>query len=119
MTKRIALLSTLILSLVLLPGCPGAVSAFVGSWIITTSSNDWGLQINTNGEAIPFTVDLNLGGTWTWEVEGTRVVLHQAGGIGQNIWAAELTSETTMTGAWLSWEGQDYGNSNTFTAVKQ
>ena len=104
--------------LLLLPGCPGAVSAIVGSWIITTGGIDRGLQLNANGEAIPFTVDSLLLGTFTWEIDGTRVLIHQESGPYKWVWAAELMSETTMEGAWVAWTGS-IGNSSTWTAVKQ
>lgn len=77
------------------------------------------MQLEANGEAIPFVADGLFGGTWTWEVEGTRVLLHQVGGGNKRVWAAELTSDTTMTGAWVNWLGVSLGGSNTFTAVKQ
>ena len=119
MPKRIALLTMLILSLVLLPGCPGAGSALVGSWVITFSNTDYGLQINANGEAIPFMLDQIFGGTFTWEVEGTRVLLHHVLGGNEILWTAELTSDTTkMTGAWINYFGA-IGLSETFTAVEQ
>ena len=121
MTKRIALFATLILSLVLLPGCPGGVpSALVGSWIITSGGDDSGLQLNANGEAIPFFIDSKLTGVLTWEADGTRVLIHQViVGEGTFIYAAFLTSDTTMSGASVGWEGSVLGLSNTFTAVKQ
>lgn len=46
MAKRIALFGTLILSLGLLPGCPSAGSALVGTWIFTIGGSDLGIQIN-------------------------------------------------------------------------
>ena len=119
MTKRIALLGALILSLTLLPGCPGAVNAVVGSWIITLDMKEFGLQLNANGEAIPFMVDSLLPGSFTWEVAGTRVLFHQVNGDDKIVYAAELFSDM-LIGAAVSWAiGDTLGNSNTFTAVKQ
>jgi hypothetical protein len=118
MFPRIAILATLTLSLVFLPGCPGG-RAPVGSWIITWSGIDYGLQLNANGEAVPFMVDSNLVGTFTWEVDGTRVLMHHVNQSGKRVWVAELTSDTTMSGAWVGWFGQGVlGASNTWTAVK-
>ena len=120
MAKRIALLTTLIVSLALLPSCPAGVpSALVGAWVITADGTDSGMQINANGEAVPFMLDIVLSGTWTWEVDGTRVVLHQMNSVNNAVWVAELTSETAMEGAAIVWKGVSLGNSNTFTAVKQ
>jgi len=122
MTKRIALLTALILLLVLLPGCPpGSGSALVGSWTITFNTLDWGLQINTDGTAVPFQIGGGiLLGAFTWEIDGSRVLFHQENMDVRTIYAAELTSDTTMQGAFVRWAGSSLlGDSDTFTAVKQ
>jgi len=118
MNKQLSFLLVAVMLLLMLPGCPTAVSALVGSWIITSNSMDFGLQLNANGQAVPFMLDGILAGTFTWEVDGTRVLLHQVSGNNKLVWAAELTSETAMTGAFVFWTGSA-GTSDTFTAVKQ
>jgi len=120
MKRRIALLSMLILSLVLLPGCPSAGSALVGGWKMTFSGNlHYGIQLNANGEATSFVVDqFTLGGTLTWDIVGTRVLIHQDIANSRTVYAAELTSDTTMSGAYVRWSAQGLGISGTWTAVK-
>ena len=121
MTKRIALLSTLAFSLVLMPGCPTAGSAAVGDWLITYNNLDFGLRLKANGEAepIPFPSALQpLAGTFTWEVVGTGVVIYQEFANGKTVWAAELVSNTTMAGAWITWAGNNKGATDTWTAFK-
>lgn len=87
--------------------------------------DDWqehGTRPGTDAEreAVPFAVDVQLlAGTFTWEVEGDRVVFHQVAGGNRNIWAAELLSETSMSGAWVGWAGATHGVSTTFTAEKE
>ena len=119
MAKRIALLTTLILSLVLLPGCPNPGSALAGTWVFTIGGLDLGMQLNANGEAVPFMIDINTSGTFTWSVDGTRMTLDQVDGIDNTVWEARLTSDTMMFGAFVTWAGVFVGDSNTFSAVKQ
>jgi len=57
-------------------------------------------------------------GTLTWEVDGNRVVFNQRIPNGNIVWAAELTSATTMSGQWIVWEGPGFGNNSAWTAVK-
>ena len=121
MTKRTALLTTLILSLVLLPGCPGtptAGSAAVGDWLITYNNLVFGLELKANGEAVPIPLGQPLAGTFTWEVVGTGVVMYQEFANEKVVWAAELTSDTTMNGAFIVWAG-NIGVTHTWDAVKQ
>ena len=118
MKKRIALLATLAFSLVLMPGCPQTASDLAGDWVITTGVLDSGIQLNANGEAIPYLIDYLHPGTFTWEVEGTRVLFYQTSGNNKIVWAGELTSETTMNGAAVFWTGS-VGSSFGWSAVKQ
>lgn len=120
MQKPTALLTLLVASLTVLSGCPGE-NPLVGRWILTIGkSTERGLELMPNGEAVPFAVDVQLlAGTFTWEVEGDRVVFHQVAGGNRNIWAAELLSETSMSGAWVGWAGATHGVSTTFTAEKE
>lgn len=119
MTKQIVLLALPILSLVTLTGCPGAGSAVVGSWVITFNGPDYGMTFLANGQVIPFEIDAMLFGTFSWEQEGNRVVLHHVDGDSKVIWTAELTSNTTMNGAWIIFAGANAGVSNTWAGVKQ
>ncbi len=121
MNKQASLSLVVIVLLCLLPGCPGAPSALVGTWIITQlGGTQYGLELNADGTADPFTVTGTLDGTFTWEAEGTRVLFHQVTvSNNQIIWAALQTSDTTLSGAWVVWNGTDYGDSITFTASKQ
>ena len=118
MTKRIALLTTLLLSLVLMPGCPETGSVLVGDWIITVGSLDHGLQINADGTATSYMLDDIFPGTFTWKVDGTRVIFHHVSSVNKLVWVAELTSETTMNGAAVFWAGSVGSNYN-WSAVKQ
>jgi len=119
MFPRIALFTTLILSLVLLPGCPGAAAVVVGTWTITingVTSADLTIQADGTAVSIPLT------GTFTWNLDGTRVLLEQVHPHFSRVWSAELTSDTTMDGANVLWKGSTsvstVGDSQTFTGVK-
>lgn len=77
----------------------------MGTWVFTIGGLDLGMQLNANGEAVPYMLDDILPGTFTWEVDGTRVILHHVSSVNKLVWAAELTSETTMNGAAVFWAG--------------
>ena len=119
MTKRIALLTILILSLVLLPGCPGAGSALVGTWILTTNSFDYGLELHADGTATSFMIDFVYCCTLTWEVRGTEFIMRVVNSNDSYIFVGRIESETSMSGGWIIWEGMSEGESALWTAVKQ
>ncbi len=122
MTKRIALLATLILSLVLLPGCPG-VSPLVGIWIFTLGGMDAELELMANGDANSYVLPGNpaggLGGTLAWEAYGTEFILRQDAGPNFAVFVGRISGDTSISGVWIQWEGQNAGLSGTWTAVKQ
>lgn len=121
MVPRIALFATIILALALLPGCPGAPSALVGAWVITeVGGTKYGLELNADGTATPFMVDSTLSGTFTWESDENRVLFHQLRtDANRVVWAALIISDTSLSGAWVVWNGSAYGGSKTFSAAKQ
>jgi len=111
-----------VLLLLILPSCPGAPSALVGEWVITQAggSTEYGLELNADGTADPFTVTGTLNGIFTWESDGTRVLFHQVTVSNDMItWSALILSDTNLSGAWVTWNGTGYGDSNTFSAAKQ
>ena len=125
MTKRIALFSTLILSIVLLSSCPGGSTVLVGKWAYTYDggSTEYGIEFFADGTAEPFMIQFADVGTFTWEVEGTRVVIHQdastTGFSTTYIWAAELSEmDTVMSGARIGWKGVGKGSGKEFLAAK-
>ncbi len=120
MTKRIALLTTLILSLTLLPGCPG-VSPFVETWILTWGPNNLqrGLEVLPDGTATSFVVDAQIGGTLKWFEDGNQFILTQSLNA-KSIYSAGLSDDgNSMAGALVTWFGADPGTGDAFTAVKQ
>ena len=121
MTKRMALLSTLIVSLVLLPGCPGGVSALLGTWVFTINQVATGIELKANGEVELFSIanGPTLFGTINWEVNGSRFILSQFFSNNRTAYIAENTSNTMMSGAWVTWAGPGVGGSDTWNAVKQ
>lgn len=69
MLPRIAILASLLVSLVLLPGCPGA-SALVGTWAFTIETTLVGIALNADGSAAAVPIPPNntlLDGTLSWE----------------------------------------------------
>lgn len=119
MIKRKALLATLIVSLVLLPGCPGTVASVVGTWTLTINGvTSAGITLQTDGTAVSSLIT----GEFTWKLDGTRVLLEQVHPHFSRVWSAELTSDTTMTGANVMWKGSTsvstVGDSQTFTGLK-
>jgi len=120
MTKRFALLVTLVLLQVLLTGCPGG-SLLVGTWTITVGG-DYGLTLMADGTATSFAIpplSSGLPGALSWEQNGTEFILRQDGGGPSGIYAGRLTDNTSMSGGWVLWEGTHTGDGGKWSAVKQ
>lgn len=117
MTKRMALLFTLILSLVILPGCP-AVSALVGVWTFTTFT-DIGINLMADGTATSFASPGILLGDLTWEASGSEFIMRIDIGQDDLMYVGHIESDTTMNGAYVFWDGGSQGQSGVWTAVKQ
>jgi len=120
MPRRIALLSMLFLSLLLLPGCPGE-SPFVGTWVMTQGATTFGLEIKTNGEAeaIPLPPDYSTpNGTITWQDNGTDFTLRRENGVDSTIYIGRYSTSTTISGAWLIWDGASTGTDGLWSAVR-
>jgi hypothetical protein len=121
MKKQFTLSLVAVVLLLVLTGCPGG-SPLAGSWVITQAGGitEYGLELNADGTADPFTVTGTLNGTFTWESDGTRVLFHQVTVSNDMIvWSALILSDTNLSGAWVTWNGTGYGDSNTFSAAKQ
>jgi len=119
MTKRIALLATLILTLVLLPGCPGA-SALVGTWVLTMNATEFGLELMADGTATSFTVDSALDGTLQWWENGDQIILNQNSAGSRKISTGLIVAGgTVMTGPSLVWQGTGEGTTVAWSAEKQ
>lgn len=121
MRKRIICTTALLLTLSLLPGCPGAGNQLVGSWIVTADflNDTFGLQLNANGTATSFNAPILLLGDFTWEVNGTEFILRQEYSGSWNSYIARVTSDTFLQGGWVTWEGGLTGNGGVWSAVKQ
>jgi hypothetical protein len=99
MTRRIALFGALILSLVVLPGCPDASSAQIGTWAMSmVGGSDIGLEIQASGMASVFLMGTTLDRTFTWEVNGSEFLLRQV--LDDNMWivVANIDSDTSLNG---------------------
>ncbi len=122
MAKRFPLLIALTLALTLLSSCPGATSPLVGTWILTRGTNPMGLEIKANGEAESYSIPQgngHLGGELTWEVEGTRFLIHQfTAGPDYFIYAGRITNNSSIEGNYIGWDGQFAGSNGTWSAVK-
>lgn len=121
MTKRIAILTTLILSSVLLPGCPG-VSPLVGTWTFTIAGGDYGFTLMADGTATSFAIPplmSGLLGALSWEQNGTEFILRQDGGGPSVLFVGRVVGNTSISGAWVQWEGNHTGDGGEWSAVKQ
>jgi len=123
MTKRTALLTMLIVSLVILPGCPEG-SGLVGDWtmIVSYIAGDVGLNLLANGEAASFIApggSTPLDGTLTWEVNGSEFILRQVIPQGDAIYIGRLVGDSSISGVFIVWDGQVIGTHGTWSAVKQ
>ena len=122
MTKRIALLSTLILSLVLLPGCPGTPSAGLGVWIILIDGipNSIGAELTANGDVLPALGLSFMGGTVTWEqITDSEILIRQVVVNDLTVYYATLDSDTMMSGGWVKVDGIGEGGGGAWSATKQ
>lgn len=119
MTKRIALLTTLILSLVLLPGCPGTVSALVGTWALSMNATEFGLELMPDGTATSFMLDSTLEGTLRWWENGDQFILNQDATGSRTIYTGLIVAgSTAMAGSSLVWQGSGEGTVDTWSAGK-
>jgi hypothetical protein len=119
MTKRIFLFGFLIVSLVLMQGCPGAGSAFIGMWLLTVNGTDYGLEVLPNGEATSFAVNATLGGTLKWFADGDQFIMNQDNSGIALIYSGRLSMDGEfMVGARVIWLGQNQGTGATWSAAR-
>ena len=98
MTKRIAILVTLVLSLVALPGCPGAEGLGVWGFLPEGNSDLRGLDLRASGSAVQVALsNANFAGTLTWEqITASEILIRQNSGADSWIFYFRLTSGTSM-----------------------
>jgi len=119
MAKRIFLFGVLIASLVLMPGCPGAGSAFVGTWLLTVNGTDYGLEVLPNGEATSFAVNATLGGTLKWFADGDQFIMNQDNAGAGLIYSGNISMDGEfIAGARVIWTGQNLGTGATWSAAR-
>lgn len=119
MAERIALLSTLFLYLVLLPGCPGATGMFVGTWVLTIGITEYGLEVLPIGEATSFMIGSSLGGILMWFGDGSQFIMNQNNSGASLVYSGNLSMNgESMAGARVIWSGQNQGTGSTWTAVR-
>jgi len=117
MTKRIALLTTLIVSLVLLPGCPG-VNPLVGTWVFNVQGVNRTVILSADGMAL----STDFEGLLTWGVDGSEFRMGQFQSDDSRFaWTGRVNSESNgMSGWWIIWEGgAAEGMCDSWTAAKQ
>ena len=118
---RMTLLATIILSLTLLPGCHGS-SALIGDWTLSGLTTDIGLRLMANGRAESFQISAGgqtLGGTLTWEVNGSEFTLRQEQNLASYIYLGRLSGTTSVSGYFMAWDGAGIGDNGFWSAVKQ
>jgi len=119
MAKRLVLFGVLIVSLVLMPGCPGAGSAFVGTWVLTVNGTDYGLEVLPNGEATSFAVNATLGGTLKWFADGDQFIMNQDNAGSSLMYTGGISMDgSSMAGGRVIWSGQNTGNGTTWSAAR-
>jgi hypothetical protein len=119
MPIRIVLLATLILSLVILPGCP---SAGLGAWIVLIDGvvNSIGAELAANGDVLPVSGLQPFGGTVTWSrISDSEILFRQT--VANDLWIyyGTLDSDTTMSGGWMKVVGNGAGSGGLWSATKQ
>lgn len=121
MAKRIPLLLTLLISLVLMPGCPLGAGALMGQWAYVNDGKTYGLNLMANGQASSFAMppdNIALPGTLTWERNGDQFIMNQDYGSGRVIFSGIINSNTSMDGVWMEWIGTFKGDCQSWVANK-
>lgn len=121
MIGRIPLMLTLVLVLILLPGCPITASALLGNWTYMNDGISYGLTLLPNGQASSFPIagfNVTLPGTLTWERNGDQFVMNQDYGSGRVIFSGLIVSNTSLDGIWMEWIGTSKGDCQNWLADK-
>ncbi len=125
MTRCIALFTPLVISIILMSGCPVPAevpSVLVGAWTYTEGGGSLPIGINllADGTVTQFQIDNGpaLPSPLTWEVDGTEFTMRAGPNGARIIYGGRVTSDTSISGARVVWEGLGTGSANTWTAVK-
>jgi hypothetical protein len=126
MNNCVVLIGVTIVSLLSLPGCPGtpSPSPLLGAWTLMVGTDTIGLELMADGSAVATPAPDMLDGNLTWETIGTEFTLRRIkenpGGPTVSVhYVGRVTTDTTIFGAWIHWEGGPYGSSGLFSAQKQ
>lgn len=120
MRKCTALLATLILTLSLLPGCPGAGSPLVGTWRLAWGMAEYGVELLPDGTATSFMIDGVFEGTLRWWENGDQLVINQDFGPTRILFTGSVqNSSTYVEGLSLVWDSANPGTTTSWYANKQ
>jgi hypothetical protein len=89
---------------------------------MTVGANTFGLEIKTNGEAEAFPLppdNSTPNGTISWQDNGTDFILRRENGSYSTMYIGRISTSTTVSGAWLIWDGVTTGTDGLWSAVKQ
>jgi len=111
MKKKMSLMLFAAMVIVLFHGCPIGNSAYVGSWVFTINSQEYGLELKANGEAEAFEHSggpLFIGES-TWQTFDGDLIVQQVSGQFKWIFAAHLATDTSLFGARVEYKGASPG----------
>jgi hypothetical protein len=119
MVKRVVLTLGLVVAVLFVSGCPGAFSPLVGTWSLSTGGGFFGLELKADGTATSFLMTNILSGPLTWEINGSEFTLRHEATNSNYVYVGRVTDNSSISGAWVIWEGSNIESSDSWSATKQ
>lgn len=121
MFPRIAIIATLILPLLLLPGCP-VNSELVGLWTVILTvefqSDVFEWTLNADGTGTFFLIDGTPVGNLTWEAAGDKITVYRDTSVGSVAYIGTVNNGVA-SGGFVNWIGPETGSGGSWSAEKQ